>query len=118
MLLFVKTLTGQSWQLEVNENTTGYDVKRAVEKSGGIPAYSALLIFAGITVDNNDLISEVNPNYDIMVIRRPVGFKKLTCRMCRKTTENGCSGCSVSYCGRECQAKDWSKHRVECKPHK
>lgn len=38
------------------------------------------------------------------------------CVVCDKVASSKCSKClSVYYCSRECQSKDWSKHKVTCK---
>jgi len=38
------------------------------------------------------------------------------CDNCKKTCTTLCSGCKeVYYCSAECQAKDWSKHKLVCK---
>lgn len=40
------------------------------------------------------------------------------CYNCNKVTKDikACSGCKVTYyCSRECQKKDWSMHKRECK---
>lgn len=38
------------------------------------------------------------------------------CAVCGKDTSQKCSGCKeVHYCSRQCQAKDWSKHKKVCK---
>ena len=122
MFVFVKTFTGQTWRVEVDENSTGYDVKLGIEAQGGIPAYSAVLIFAGQLVENDALIDEINPEHELMVVRRVPGAKKLTaqlpCRVCGKQTKNGCSRCDIAYCGRACQAEDWGTHAATCKTSK
>ncbi|GFH56483.1 hypothetical protein CTEN210_12959 [Chaetoceros tenuissimus] len=44
------------------------------------------------------------------------------CHCCKKTSEEKlptCSRCKiVGYCNRECQRKDWPKHKLECKLYK
>jgi hypothetical protein len=37
------------------------------------------------------------------------------CAVCGKNTSKKCAGCKeVHYCSRECQTKDWSKHKKVC----
>ncbi|KAF2083192.1 hypothetical protein K490DRAFT_70055 [Saccharata proteae CBS 121410] len=45
------------------------------------------------------------------------GPKDMRCRSCGKSGETmkRCTGCGrVRYCGRECQRRDWKRHRREC----
>src|SRR4029079_5007205 len=38
------------------------------------------------------------------------------CSYCRESASEHCSKCKrVYYCSRECQTKDWTKHKLECK---
>jgi len=42
----------------------------------------------------------------------------MNCTVCSSTTATPCGGCgSVSYCGKECQRKDWKQHKTNCKPY-
>jgi len=37
------------------------------------------------------------------------------CKVCEKPATGSCAKCDKAhYCGRECQAKDWSKHKPVC----
>ena len=39
-----------------------------------------------------------------------------TCALCGEPAPSLCSGCRfVSYCGAECQRKDWPEHKILCK---
>jgi len=41
------------------------------------------------------------------------------CCVCSASPATPCSGCtSVSYCGKECQKKDWKLHKAKCKTYK
>ena len=55
---------------------------------------------------------------DRKVVRETVGISE--CNVC-KTQDKGkkrCTGCyCVFYCGRECQVKDWDKHKEDCKTY-
>lgn len=37
-----------------------------------------------------------------------------SCIMCQKTTSNRCKRCKVNYCSKECQYRDWSRHKQYC----
>jgi hypothetical protein len=37
------------------------------------------------------------------------------CQVCCESAKNRCSRCKkISYCGRDCQIKDWARHKLEC----
>nr|CAB3266882.1 tudor domain-containing protein 1-like [Phallusia mammillata] len=41
--------------------------------------------------------------------------KRNPCHVCGQLTKSMCSSCSsVFYCSRNCQVKDWSKHKLNC----
>jgi hypothetical protein len=41
--------------------------------------------------------------------------KMYFCSICGKSGAITCSGCKIAtYCGKECQKKDWSNHRANC----
>jgi len=43
----------------------------------------------------------------------------MTCQVCQAVTATPCGGCgTVSYCGKECQKKDWKEHKPRCKAYK
>ena len=38
------------------------------------------------------------------------------CHICSKPSTKHCSDCQrVHYCSKECQTKDWKRHKIECK---
>jgi hypothetical protein len=119
MILFVKTFTGQNWQLEITEESKGFDVKKQIEEFSGVPIAEQVLIFAGRRVDDDSQIVQINPQYELMFMRRIKLDNKLTkeipCFICKKPTNNGCLICDVPYCGRECQMNDWKDHKFSCK---
>jgi hypothetical protein len=40
----------------------------------------------------------------------------LKCAACDKPAPNKCGGCKTyAYCGKECQSRDWPKHKAICK---
>ena len=43
-------------------------------------------------------------------------LKNKLCRVCSKKARIKCDQCGkVSYCSRECQFKDWNRHKGNCK---
>jgi len=41
---------------------------------------------------------------------------RAVCQVCGGKGTKSCTGCrKVSYCSRECQLKDWKRHKVECR---
>lgn len=38
-----------------------------------------------------------------------------SCNYCGKTSSKKCAVCRTSYCSQECQAKDWTTHKQDCK---
>jgi hypothetical protein len=116
--VFVKTLTGQSWTLELASYSTGYDVKDMVEKNSDIPIGEQRLIFAGNVIEDGVMIREINPEYEMMIVVRRKPQKLLGCSVCKKETPTACTRCEIPYCSIECQKKDWSKHKISCKTPK
>lgn len=57
-------------------------------------------------------------NKDVMR-NAALGADVKICHCCQKTSDEKlptCSRCKiVGYCNRECQRKDWPKHKLECK---
>ena len=42
-----------------------------------------------------------------------------SCHICGNVIASACGGCgNVSYCGRDCQRKDWKNHKNQCKCYK
>jgi len=55
-------------------------------------------------------------NATIKDVLRETGALQKTCAMCPKTKHKACAGCLIiRYCGAECQAADWARHKSECK---
>ncbi|PNF19693.1 Zinc finger MYND domain-containing protein 10 [Cryptotermes secundus] len=59
------------------------------------------------------IMKSLNETYDLdtleaLVLGPPV------CVACGKPAPKKCSQCKAPYCGRECQVKDWSKHKTPC----
>jgi hypothetical protein len=53
---------------------------------------------------------------EVFFIERLHGFSKLIrspCRTCSLPSLASC--CRTTYCGKECQTEDWSRHAIECK---
>jgi hypothetical protein len=119
MFVFVRTLGGASWEVEVTRESTGYDVKRGVQTQADIPIGEQLLIFGGRRVEDDMVISAINPEYEMMVVRHLQPAKlvasKSSCSVCGQETVSACTQCDVPYCGRECQTADWGKHKLTCK---
>ena len=45
------------------------------------------------------------------------GFPLVThqCTLCRQIASKKCGACASYYCSKECQRKDWRRHKTECK---
>ena len=45
------------------------------------------------------------------------GFPLVThqCTLCRQIASKKCGACASYYCSKECQRKDWKRHKTECK---
>jgi hypothetical protein len=44
------------------------------------------------------------------------GFPLVThqCTLCRQIASKKCGACASYYCSKECQRKDWKRHKTEC----
>ena len=54
-------------------------------------------------------------------VRAKTRYGKMTCAVCGVKGAGRCNGCGlVAYCGKKCQAKDWTDggHRKVCKKKK
>jgi hypothetical protein len=61
-----------------------------------------------------------------VVIEVPQGFEKgfrssirhlirnHECTLCKQITGKKCGACASYYCSKECQRKDWKRHKTEC----
>ena len=60
ILLYVKTLTGKTYNITIPSSSTVLDVKKEVEKQEGIEVKSQRLIFAGKQLEDGKLLSDYN----------------------------------------------------------
>ena len=60
MQIFVKTLTGETFTLDVETDTTIASVKSKIQTDEGIPASEQRLIFAGRQLEDNKKLSDYN----------------------------------------------------------
>ena len=62
-------------------------------------------------IDHNVITSSTRWNSSVVS-----GFPLVThqCTLCRQIAGKKCSACASYYCSKECQRKDWKRHKTEC----
>lgn len=60
MQIFVKTLTGRTMSLDVEENTSVNEVKRMIESAEGVPHGDQRLIFEGKQLEDKQTLGDYN----------------------------------------------------------
>ena len=73
--IFVKTLTGRTYELDCNLDDTIEDIKDLLESEAGLPPYLFRLLFAGKTLEDGRLLSDYNiQNYStLQIIQKLLG---------------------------------------------
>lgn len=80
----------------------------------------AKLLEKGTNVDKNEIDQATKKGLN-HVVDLLINFKPKKCNICKKTASFSnklllCGGCKkIFYCNKECQKKDWHKHKSICK---
>jgi hypothetical protein len=62
------------------------------------------------------LFSTIKVTFTPQSVEQQVTSQAQSCYVCQKPAKNLCSKCKkIYYCSRDCQAKDWQKHKLICK---
>ena len=118
LILEVHTIAGTSYSVTVSPTLTIWNVKSMLKRLLRIPKREInLVVGTEILASPHDLLCDVvcviDGTVHITMIRSPA-----TCAHCGAEAEKRCSGCSVNYCGPDCQLYDWLSHRQHCKSYK
>lgn len=59
----------------------------------------------------------VSPAFEATLRDRMAAFDNIAvnvCTLCKQITGKKCGACASYYCSKECQRKDWKRHKTEC----
>ena len=63
--------------------------------------------------DPNDPTSTLDGSFSFQ--GRVEGVARSLCNYCGEPSSKKCAVCRTPYCGADCQSKDWSNHKAQCK---
>jgi hypothetical protein len=63
-----------------------------------------------------EIATKLSEEFEPVESIKSVPSSDVVCCVCNRTGEHRCSACkSVVYCGRDCQIKDWNRHKQTCR---